>query len=201
TIGDPGVPMDAALPEVVAFARRHGIRPAAQVISGAPVETELAHAGWRVDDDHPGGAETAVLTGPLAEGSVPDGVAVLRTPPAGWWPLAVGSAEPTPAQERVLAGAPGLGFGTATVAGEVIGIVRGAVVGDLLHIARLAVTPEHRRRGLATGLLAALAAWADRRGARRCVLQVATHNQDAISLYQRLGCRPHHRYRYWIPRG
>jgi ribosomal protein S18 acetylase RimI-like enzyme len=201
TIGDPGVPIGTALPQVVAFARRNGIRPAAHVVTGAPVEAALADAGWRVDSDHPGGAESAVLTGPLTGGPVPDGVAVLDTPPRGWWPLAVGTAEPTPAQHRVLAGAAGIGFGTATLAGEVIGIVRGAVAGDLLHVARLAVAPAHRRRGLATGLLAALAAWGARRGARRCVLQVATHNADAISLYRKSGCRPHHRYRYWIPTG
>lgn len=201
TVGDPGVPIGAALPEVVGFAHRNGIRPAAHVVTGAPVEAALAGAGWRVHDHHPGGAETTVMTGPLFDGPVPDVVDVLTAPPAGWWPLAVGAAEPTPAQRRVLAGAAGLGFGTATLAGEVVGIVRGAVVGDLLHIARLAVAPAHRRRGLATGLLAALAAWADRRGARRCVLQVGTDNQDAISLYRRLGCRPHHRYRYWVPAG
>lgn len=201
TVGDPGVPVGAALPEVVAFAHRNGIRPAAHVVTGAPVESALAEAGWRVDEHHPGGAESAVLTGPLTEGHVPDGVAVLATPPAGWWPLAVGTPEPTPAQHSVLAGMAGLGFGTATLAGEVIGIVRGAVVGDLLHVARLAVAPAHRRRGLATGLLAALGTWARRRGAVRCALQVATHNEDALSLYRRLGCRPHHRYRYWIPTG
>jgi ribosomal protein S18 acetylase RimI-like enzyme len=96
---------------------------------------------------------------------------------------------------------PGVGFGTARTAGAVAGIVRGAVLGDVLHIARLAVAPERRRQGLATGLLAALAGWGATRGATRCVLQVATSNTAAISLYAALGCRPHHRYRYWRPSG
>lgn len=199
TLGDPGVPTRTALATVIDFARAHGIRPAAHVVKDTPVERELAGAGWVVDETHPGGAETAVLTGPLPTGDVPAGVDVLPEPPAGWWPLAIDAPEPTTAEHRVLAGLPGVGFGTAVLAGQVVGIVRGAVVGDLLHIARLAVAPAHRRRGLATGLLAALGEWGARRGAARCALQVATHNAAALSLYAGLGARPHHRYRYWVP--
>lgn len=199
TLGDPGLPIGPALATVVEFARANGIRPAAHVVRDTPVEHDLARAGWVVDQAHPGGAESAVLTGPLPTGPVPAGVAVLDRPPAGWWPLAVDAAEPTRAQQRVLAGLPGVGFGTAVLAGRVVGVVRGAVVGDLLHVARLAVAPAHRRRGLATGLLTALGEWGRRRGAIRCALQVATHNAAALSLYAGLGARQHHRYRYWVP--
>lgn len=201
TIGDPGVPVDTALGLITAFAQDNGIEAAAHVVSGAALEPDLARAGWAVDEAHPGGAESVVMTGRLADfaGPVPVGVTVPPEPAADWWPLAVGTALPTPAQRRVLAGRPGLGFGTATADGQVVGIVRGAVIGDLLHIARLAVAPTHRRQGLATGLLAALAHWGEQRGATRCALQVATHNEGAISLYAGLGCRPHHRYRYWTP--
>jgi ribosomal protein S18 acetylase RimI-like enzyme len=80
-----------------------------------------------------------------------------------------------------------------------VAAVRGALVGDLLHVARLAVRPSHRRLGLASGLLRALYSWAALRGARRQVLQVAEHNTAAIRLYADLGCVEHHRYRYWIP--
>jgi ribosomal protein S18 acetylase RimI-like enzyme len=203
TIGDPGVPVTDALARVVAFAGRNDIPAAAHVISGAAVEQDLTQAGWSVDETHPGGAESVVMTGPLTgfDSAVPPGVTVRETPPQGWWPLAVGTAAPTPAQRHVLAGRSGVGFGTVRADGLVVGIVRGAVVGDLLHIARLAVAPTHRRLGLGTGLLAALADWGARRGAIRCALQVATHNVGAISLYAGLGCLPHHRYRYWIPAG
>jgi N-acetylglutamate synthase len=202
TIGDPGVPVPSALHTLVAFAEHNGIPAAAHVVNGAPVETELTTAGWSVDQSHPGGAESVVMVGPLGgvTGPVPAGVTVPERVPADWWPLAVGADLPTAAQRRVLAGRADVGFGTARSAdGDMIGIVRGAVVGDLLHIARLAVAPTHRRQGLATGLLAALADWGRRQGAGRCALQVATHNRGAISLYARLGCRPHHRYRYWKP--
>lgn len=202
TIGDPGVPLADALVRVETFADHNDIPAAAHVIKGTPVEAELTSAGWTVDLNHPGGAESVVLTGPLSglAAPVPAGVAVPSAPPADWWPLAVGAPEPTPAQHRVLTGRPAVGFGTVRERdGRVVGVVRGTVVGDLLHIARLAVAPSHRRQGVATGLLAALADWGVRRGAGRCALQVTTRNAGAISLYAGLGCAPHHRYRYWIP--
>jgi ribosomal protein S18 acetylase RimI-like enzyme len=202
-LGDPGVPVARALAGTVDFARANGIRPTALVVGGAGLEAELTAADWVVETGHPGGAESMVMTGPLTgfDAAVPAEVAVLGEPPADWWPLAVDAQRPTLAQYRVLAGRAGLGFGTARHDGRVTGIVRGAVVGDLLHIARLAVAPTHRRQGLATALLAALADWARQRGATRCALQVGTHNAAAISLYAGLRCRPHHRYRYWTPAG
>ncbi len=202
TVGDPGIAVGDALAEVRAFAHANGIPAAAHVVRGAPVEAELARAGWTVEVDHPGGAESAVMTGDVAglAGHPPAGVTVENDAPDDWWPLAVGADRPTPAQRRVLAGADDVGFGTARDAGgSVVGVVRAAVVGDLLHIARLAVAGTHRRCGLATGLLAALAEWGTARGATTCALQVAEHNAGAISLYAGLGCRPHHHYRYWRP--
>jgi ribosomal protein S18 acetylase RimI-like enzyme len=201
TLGDPGVPLPQALATTVEFARANRIRPIALVVGGAALEAELAAADWVVETGHPGGAESVMMTGPLTgfDAAVPAEVTVPTEPPPDWWPLAVDADRPTLAQYRVLAGRAGLGFGTARHDGQVTGIVRGAVVGDLLHIARLAVAPTHRRRGLATALLAALAGWAEQRGATRCALQVATHNAAALSLYEGLSCRPHHRYRYWTP--
>lgn len=200
TLGDPGVPVREALTQVEAFAGANGIPARAHVVTGAPVEAELARAGWRVDAEYPGGGESTVMTGPLVSGPVPEGAVISAEPPPDWWPLVVGSRTPTSAQRHVLAGMPGVGFGTMIKDSEVVGVVRGAVVGDLLHIARLAVAPARRRQGLAAGLLAALADWARQRGARRCALQVTWHNAGAVSLYAKLGCRPHHRYRYWTPR-
>jgi ribosomal protein S18 acetylase RimI-like enzyme len=202
TLGDPGRPLTAALAAARAFAAEHDIPATAHVVVGADVESGLVDAGWVIDEHHTGGAESAMLTGRLADlaGGVPAGTTVPERVTADWWPLAVGAAAPTPAQRHVLCGGSPVGFGTAREPdGRVVGVVRGAVVGDLLHVARLAVDPAHRRRGTATGLLAALAAWGTRHGARRYALQVATHNRGALSLYAGLGARRHHHYRYWIP--
>jgi ribosomal protein S18 acetylase RimI-like enzyme len=202
TLGDPGLSVDSALGVVRSFAASHGIPATAHVVVGSPVEPALVAAGWVVNADHPGGGESVVMVGALGglAGSVPGGVVVLDRVVDDWWPLAVGADSPTPAQHRVLSGGDRVGFGLARDdLGRVVGVVRGAVVGDLLHVARLAVAPGRRRGGLGSGLLAALAGWGAGLGARRCVLQVAVHNRGAVALYSGLGCRPHHGYRYWIP--
>ena len=208
-LGDPGVPVAAALRGSVTFAERHGIAPRAQVVVGSAAERGLADAGWVLDDGYPGGPEVAVLTGPVAGLAATSGldlvtsVAVHDAPPPGWWRFTVDADEPTPAQRRVLTGAEVVGFGAAVRGGadgpEVVGGVRGAVVADLLHVARLAVRPDLRGRGLARALLAELAHWAAERGATRCALQVSVRNEPALRLYRSLGCVEHHRYRYWIP--
>jgi ribosomal protein S18 acetylase RimI-like enzyme len=202
TLGDSGLPVASALAVVRAFAASHGIPATAHVVVGSPLEPALVAAGWAVNVHHPGGGESVVMTGPLVglAGPVPGGVAVSDRVVDDWWPLAVGAASPSAAQLRVLGGGDQVGFGVARDdLGQVVGVVRGAVVGDLLHVARLAVTPGQRRRGLGTGLLAGLAEWGAGLGALRCVLQVAVHNRGAVALYAGLGCRPHHGYRYWVP--
>jgi N-acetylglutamate synthase len=205
TIGSPDRSIPAALRAVRAFAEEHEIQPATHVVTGSRLEPALALAGWTVDTEHPGGASSLVLTGALAglartvRPRLP-GIAVADRVSADWWPLGAGTPDPSPAQRHVLTSGALVGFGRAvTAAGAVVGVVRGAVVGELLHIARLAVDPAHRRTGLATGLLHALADWADANGATRYALQVAEHNAAAITLYTGLGATRHHGYRYWIP--
>jgi GNAT superfamily N-acetyltransferase len=123
------------------------------------------------------GAVVTALAATSPRCAVPTGITVPDRAPSDWWPLAVGVASPTAAQRRVFSGGDQIGFGTARDEnGKVIGIVRGAVIGDLLHIARLAIAPSHRRHGRATGLLAALADWGIGRGASRCTLQVAAQS-------------------------
>ncbi|MEV8439762.1 GNAT family N-acetyltransferase [Actinosynnema sp. NPDC051121] len=199
TTGDPGIPVADALVEVIGFATANGIKPAAHVVVGAPAEAGVAAAGWRVDVDHPGGAESLVMTGRLEGFASPKAVDVdiSDSPVPGWWELAA-QPDPTPAQRHVLTSGDRVGFGAVVRDGRVLAAVRGAVVDDLLHVARLAVRPEARRLGLARRLMAGLAAWGLDQGATTCALQVAEHNEAAIALYGSLGCVEHHRYRYWV---
>ncbi|WP_442916354.1 GNAT family N-acetyltransferase [Lentzea sp. DG1S-22] len=195
TCGDPGIPIPDALGVAQGFAREHGIKPTAHVVRGSAHEPAVERAGWRVDLDHPGGAESLVMTGALEKFA--DGAAESRDLP-GWWELTAGS-EVSAAQRHVLGTGDAVCFASTTENGTVVAAVRGAVVDDLLHVARLAVRPSHRRRGLARRLMGELAGWGLERGATTCVLQVAEHNEPAIRLYEELGCTEHHRYRYWIP--
>ncbi|TCP56240.1 acetyltransferase (GNAT) family protein [Tamaricihabitans halophyticus] len=200
--GDPGMPVEDALDEVIAFAVDHGITPATQVVRGTETEQAIEKAEWVVNVDHPAGAEVAVLTSGIetfAEPEAAEGVSVDPMPSAQWWQLAAGAPEPSRAQRQVLGTGRNLGFGSAWRDGQVVAAVRGAVVGDLLHIASLSVLPEYRRDGIATNLLGSLGQWATERGATRCAAQVAVHNTPALELWQTLGCAEHHRYRYWKP--
>lgn len=55
------------------------------------------------------------------------------------------------------------------------------------HIFLLYVTPEHRRKGIATALLKHLENWAAARGDRQIGLQVFHSNSNALNLYEQLG--------------
>ncbi|TNC20841.1 GNAT family N-acetyltransferase [Amycolatopsis alkalitolerans] len=192
-LGSPGMPVPRALDRVCDFAHVHGIPPVVQAVSGSETERAIEAAGWVPNTGHSAGHVVSVLVGPLGTGG--DGVSFLPEPSPDWWELAAGTTEPTPAQRHVLTtGEVGYGMAKTTA-----GAVRAAIAGELLHISRLAVRPEHRRQGLARALMAAAGAWAAGRGATEGVLQVAVGNTPALSLYETLGFREHHRYRYWVP--
>jgi ribosomal protein S18 acetylase RimI-like enzyme len=80
-------------------------------------------------------------------------------------------------------------------------VARGVVVGDRLVVTAVTVDETHRRRGLATSVMAALGTWAAGRGATSCVLQVVASNAPALALYDRLGFTEHHRYHYRLAAG
>lgn len=58
---------------------------------------------------------------------------------------------------------------------------------DEAHLMNLAVAPEHRRRGLGSGLVVALMEHACDVGAVAMTLEVRSSNQPAIALYRELG--------------
>ncbi|MDP2773477.1 MAG: GNAT family N-acetyltransferase [Nocardioides sp.] len=70
---------------------------------------------------------------------------------------------------------------------------------DWVGFRGLEVAPEHRRRGLALAVMAALLEWGAEQGATTAYLQVLGDNEPALALYERLGFREHHRYRYLAP--
>ena len=182
------------------FAHDQGIPPMVEVVRDSTNEAAIAAAGWREAREHPQSHEVVVLTGPLsAASSASETVRVLDEPTSGWWELAAGSSEPTTAERHVLTTGK-VGYGIAEIDGVTAGAVRGALVDGWLHVARLAVRPEFRRRGVASALMSALGRWGAAQGAERWVLQVAEGNAEALALYTGLGCTPHHRYRYWVPR-
>ena len=126
-------------------------------------------------------------------------------PDAAWWALSLGR-DPTPDERWVLDPATRRAAARSRADAHRVrdsspdtGVIRAAVVGDHLHLSRLAVRPQARRTGVGTRLTAAAAAWAREQGARWAVLQVALHNTAARAFYDALGATEHHRYRYLVP--
>ena len=60
-VGDPGVPVPAALEVVRAFADEHGVTPRVHAPVGSPWDRAVAREGWVLDAGHEAGAEVAVL--------------------------------------------------------------------------------------------------------------------------------------------
>lgn len=88
---------------------------------------------------------------------------------------------------RRAAAADGLALVARTADGEVCGFIIGHVAGDTLEVDNLAVAAGWRRRGIGTALMAALAAQARARGARRVTLEVRASNVAAQRFYERCG--------------
>jgi ribosomal protein S18 acetylase RimI-like enzyme len=199
-LGDPGMPVPAALDAVRAFAGEHGIPARVHVPVGSPWDRAVAAQGWVLDVGHAAGAEVAVLVGPLT-GTRDPRVQLPERPSDAWWQLAVGG-HPTPAQRHVLdpGGHPRTAFAEIPGPdGAATAQVRATVVEDHLHLSMLEVEPAARRQGLATALLASVAEWGQEHGARWAVLQVALQNGRSRALYDHLGYVEHHRYRYLVP--
>jgi ribosomal-protein-alanine N-acetyltransferase len=60
---------------------------------------------------------------------------------------------------------------------------------DAWHVMNVAVSPDHRREGLAIGLLKRLFELTANDGRRGYTLEVRVSNEGAIKLYERLGFR------------
>ena len=204
-LGDPGIPMADALATVREFAGRHGIAPRLQVPVDTPWHRAVVEHGWTLDTGHGAGCRVLVMVGSLSRLSAsiePDDVRlhIAEEPGADWWEV-VGAAPANEGQRHVLRGATldQVGFGLASAGASAVGAVRAVVLEDHLQVAQLMVLAHYRRRGLASALLGMVARWALERDARWGVLQVAEHNEAAITLYRRLGFRTHHHYEYLRP--
>jgi ribosomal protein S18 acetylase RimI-like enzyme len=103
-----------------------------------------------------------------------------------------------PIATRLLMSAPWQAFASVREAGETIAIGRVAAAGDWAGLTAVEVRPEHRRRGLATAVTAALAAQAASQDVKGLYLQVENDNAPARALYHRTGFTDHHAYHYRI---
>jgi GNAT superfamily N-acetyltransferase len=205
-VGDPGVSTQQAVEQIIAYAAAHGIPPMAQVIEESPEERALEALGW-VPTHNP----AAVLVCRLADfllGRPAQPTVQLRERLAPDWEEAYRRSRPNTADpaivRMILDGTPPRAFAAVTGddsadPSELVAIGRGHRSADWLGLSSIWTRPDHRQRGLAAGMIAALGHWAARQGARYAYVQVATVNEPALGAYQKLGFVHHHRYRYLAP--
>jgi GNAT superfamily N-acetyltransferase len=214
-IGDPGLPLAAAIDQVCRWYQARGLPPMVAVPFplGQPQRTGidrfLSERGWPIRSG-PATVMTAVpgtvarsaapaLAVPGQAGAASAGVDMAAEPDRGWLAFYhYRGQRPPPISRRLLMSAPWQVFASVREAGEVLAIGRMAVSGEWAGLTAFEVRPSHRRRGLATGIIAALAALARDRGIPGIYLQVADDNAPARSLYHRAGFADHHGYHYRV---
>jgi ribosomal protein S18 acetylase RimI-like enzyme len=196
-VGEPPLPLPAAVAHVERWYRERGLPPRAQVpLPGAEAaDAALAAAGWERGED------VCVLTGPLGDPPAPAVPVHLSPDPDGAWLAGYryrGSPLP-PVARDVLVNADAPVFASVRLAAPpapLAAVARGVLTDGWLGVTAVTVEEASRRRGLATAVMAALAGWARERGGHSVVLQVAADNAPARALYARLGLTEHHRYHY-----
>lgn len=168
-MGDPGLPLADAAARVLDFYGARDRPPMVQVEVGSDADRRFAEAGWSVVR----GGDALFLLGSLARA------------------------------RRLLGPVPGA---TLVVDGpraraDVDDRARGSagLHDDWLGVHGLVVEPEHRRRGLARAVMAALLEWGAEQGATTVWLHVETGNDPAIALYESMGLTVHHALRYLAP--
>jgi GNAT superfamily N-acetyltransferase len=200
-LGDPGLPLDAALAEVTAWYGERGLPGRFTIPTPAreALDAELTGRGWRPYNP------TAVLTADVA-------VTLARLPAADprvtvepelgpdWMSLYHyrGTSDLPPVARRVLAGAREPGFAVLRDGGRVLAIARGSVDEGWVGVTAVEVDAARRRQGLGTAVMRTILDWAAGRGAISAYLQVAEENAAALALYDRLGFARHHGYHYTV---
>ncbi|WP_436689838.1 MULTISPECIES: GNAT family N-acetyltransferase [unclassified Geodermatophilus] len=196
-VGDPGLPLADAVDAVATWYRDRDLRPCAQLPGrqARAADAALAAAGWDRDED------VLVLTAPLTpppDGGVP--VALAPEPDDAWLAGYHHRGRPLPPTARaVLTNADDVVFASVRLdpgPAPLAAVARGVVTGDWLGVTAVTVAEEHRRRGLATAVMAALQRWAAERGAAWVYLQVTSSNAPARAFYRSAGFIEHHRYHY-----
>jgi GNAT superfamily N-acetyltransferase len=202
-LGDPGLPLDAALDHVSAWYSARHLPPTMQLPLPAreDLRAALAERGWT--DRWGALVLTAGVAALRAKGLAVPGlppVTVVTEPGPAW--LAAyhyrGGALP-PVAPAVLRAAAAPAFAAVEEAGKPITICRLSVDEGWVGITAVEVSPGHRRCGLATHLLAGALDWAFENGVRSAYLQVDSDNTAALALYEKAGFRVHHAYRYYRP--
>jgi N-acetylglutamate synthase len=204
-VGDPGLPLATAIEKVRGWYSERGSRAMIAVAypAGQPAASSLdrllAALGWtiRADAATVMTAEASTVAGSMRADAAT--VELDAEPTAAWLGRYHYRGGPLPPMAlKLLTSAPWQEFGSVRSGDETIAIGRVAGAGDWAGLTAIEVAPEHRRKGLAAAITAALAARAAGCGFPNLYLQVTDENTAARELYRRLGFTDHHGYHYRV---
>lgn len=198
-LGDPGVPLDQALTCVRDWYAARGLPAYVQTATGAEGAQELLCAELEARDwarEVTAELWTGALA-PIGDREAP-GVLLSRTADEAW----LGRYQRKGLSDvalKVLGSGPSVWFATVPGAegAAPAAIGRCVVDGRWAGFAAVEVDPAHRRKGLATAVMAALARRALDEGASAAWLQVEADNTGARELYARMGFGAHHAYHHY----
>jgi ribosomal protein S18 acetylase RimI-like enzyme len=202
-VGDPGVPFESAVAKALAFYEKHALPAWAQVVVGSDTAARFEAAGWLTA--RPGEADSHFQLASVAQAA--RAVRRLLPPSApsaevsgsasAAWLANDGRALAHPEDAAaVLNGPDQVGFVSVLDSDLVVAKGRVACDGDWAGITDVWVSPDHRRQRLGLVVMAELLEWSAERGAGTAYLQVRGDNTPGLALYEGLGFRTHHTYRY-----
>ncbi|MGW5851590.1 GNAT family N-acetyltransferase [Streptomyces sp. NPDC055254] len=196
-LGAPGIPLDDALARVTDWYAERDLPAYVQAATGAAgtqemLCAELERRGWAAEVS----AEVRIgALAPVGDVDAPAAGAVrLTRAPDEEWLARYGKVTDPDLARRMLVEGPSVWF-AALPGGRAVG--RCVVDGRWAGFAAVTVDPAHRREGLATAVMAALARRALDEGASAAWLQVETDNTGAHALYDGLGFATHHTYHHY----
>ncbi|MDF6019021.1 GNAT family N-acetyltransferase [Streptomyces sp. JH34] len=204
-LGDPGLPLGEALGRVRRWYGDRGLPARVQAATGAEGTQErlcadLEEYGWRREVS----AEVRIAAlAPVGDQDTDvSAVRTARQPDEAWLSRYQRFETPGPHVLEVLGSGPSVWF--ASVPGDgpegvPAAIGRCVVDGRWAGFMAVEVGPEHRRRGLATAVMTALARTALDEGASAAWLQVESDNEGARALYDGMGFATHHHYHHFRP--
>ncbi|MER8047015.1 GNAT family N-acetyltransferase [Streptomyces sp. NPDC094032] len=200
-LGDPGLPLDAALDRVREWYAARDLPPYVQTATGGEGTQELLCAElerreWRRE------VSAEVRIAALAPiGDLDADVTRVRLDRAfdeDWLRRYQRFGEPGPQVLTVLGGGPSVWFASVPGTGDIPAAIGRCVVdGRWAGFMAVEVDPAQRRRGLATSVMTALARRALDEGASAAWLQVEAENDGARALYEGMGFAVHHHYHHY----
>jgi GNAT superfamily N-acetyltransferase len=200
-LAPPGLPLDDALAAAHEWYAARGLPVRIQV----PVEARrlldaaLGERGWDVDKPTAVYVRRLDATTPPTPPAPP--VTLGPRPSDGWLELYRAGTGATPTGRALLTRHDRVAFAEVRIGERVVAVGRGAVDDGWLGVMAVEVEPNHRRKGLARAVMAALGRWGRDQGAVRTYLQVAADNVPALALYEALGYWHHHADHYRVEPG